>query len=217
MAAFVQLVLSSSKHLCYTRHVSLLNTNAYFPLGSNRSIIRLSLYRRNRVILTPVREGEAAPDFVLKDQFGNQVRLSDFKGKKAVVLYFYPKVFCFTATETEQTLRQVDDTPGCTKQALAFKESIENFKQLGAEVIGISSDEDHKKFVDKYGLTFTLLSDAGSKVRRMFQVPSTLGILPGRVTYVIDKQGIVRKIYNDQFRSELHVEEARRALEFLNQ
>ncbi|EME32265.1 peroxiredoxin Q/BCP [Galdieria sulphuraria] len=146
--------------------------------------------------LNMVKEGEAAPDFSLKDQDGNNVRLSDFKGKKAVILYFYPK----------------DDTPGCTKQALCFREAIEDFAQLGAEVIGVSSDQDHRKFVEKYKLPFKLLSDEGSKVRKLYEVPSTFGILPGRVTYVIDRQGIVKKIYNNQFRSELHVEEAKKAL-----
>lgn len=143
-----------------------------------------------------VKEGETAPDFSLKDQNGNIVRLSDFKGKKAVILYFYPK----------------DDTPGCTKQAICFRDAIEDFIQLDAEVIGVSSDSDHSKFVEKYKLPFKLLSDEGSKVRKLYEVPSTLGVLPGRVTYVIDKQGIVRKIYNNQFRSELHVEEAKKAL-----
>ncbi|GJQ09437.1 hypothetical protein GpartN1_g1228.t1 [Galdieria partita] len=147
--------------------------------------------------LNMVKEGQVAPDFTLKDQDGNSVRLSDYKGKKAVILYFYPK----------------DDTPGCTKQALCFKEAFEDFRQLDAEVIGISSDEDHRNFVEKYKLPFKLLSDEGSKIRKLYEVPSTFGILPGRVTYVIDRQGVVRKIYNNQFRSELHVEEAKKALQ----
>jgi peroxiredoxin Q/BCP len=173
------------------------NGSFFLKTLRNRQVYLLSSQRIfHNSSLTMVKEGETAPDFSLKDQNGNTVRLSDFKGKKAVVLYFYPK----------------DDTPGCTKQACSFRDAIEDFMQLDAEVIGISSDKDHRQFAEKYKLPFKLLSDYDSKVRKLYDVPATLGILPGRVTYVIDKQGVVRKIYNNQFQAELHVEEARKAL-----
>jgi len=133
----------------------------------------------------PVKVGDTAPDFTLPSQTGESVSLKDFIGKKSVVLYFYPK----------------DDTPGCTAQACAFRDSYEVFKDAGAEVIGISDDsaDSHQKFVTKHQLPFTLLSDTGKQVRKLYGVPSTLGLLPGRVTYVIDQNGVVQHIFNSQF------------------
>jgi thioredoxin-dependent peroxiredoxin len=130
------------------------------------------------------------------------VSLEDFKGKKPVVLYFYPK----------------DDTPGCTKEACGFKDDLEEFQKLDAEVIGISSDsvESHKSFAAKYDLAFTLLSDEGGKVRRLFGVPNTFGLFPGRVTYVIDKKGVVRNVFSSQLGVEKHVEEALKGLQSIN-
>ena len=142
--------------------------------------------------------GQQAPDFALPDAAGKTVRLSDFRGQKAVVLYFYPK----------------DDTPGCTKEACAFRDQYEDFKEAGAEVIGVSSDagEAHEKFASKYKLPFTLLSDRGGIVRKHYGVPATLGLLPGRVTFVIDKQGVVQRTFNSQFQATKHVSEAIEAL-----
>src|SRR5262249_59892357 len=101
-----------------------------------------------------VKEGDQAPDFVLPDRTGNMVRLSGFKGRKPVVLYFYPK----------------DDTPGCTKESCAFRDSYEAFQEAGAEVIGVSSDstESHGRFAEKYRLPFTLLSDRRGQARRSY-------------------------------------------------
>jgi peroxiredoxin Q/BCP len=149
-----------------------------------------------------IRVGDRAPDFELRSQKGEMVRLSDFLGKKAVVLYFYPK----------------DETPGCTKEACAFRDSYEVFKDAGAEVIGISSDteESHSIFSLKYSLPFALLSDENGKVRREFGVPSSMGLLPGRVTYVIDKDGIVRNIFSSQTDIESHINEALKVLKGLN-
>src|SRR5262245_57169688 len=145
-----------------------------------------------------VRVGDQAPDFVLPDRTGKMVRLSDFRGRKAVVLYFYPK----------------DDTPGCTKESCAFRDSYEAFQEAGAEVIGVSSDtaESHGRFASKYRLPFTLLSDRGGEVRRRYTVPATLGLLPGRVTYVIDCDGTVRHVFNSQFQPAQHIAEALDAL-----
>lgn len=138
--------------------------------------------------------GERAPDFALADANGRTVTLSEFKGKKAVVLYFYPK----------------DDTPGCTKEACTFRDSYEDFQAAGAEVIGVSSDsgESHRSFAARHGLPFTLLSDAGGAVRKKYGVPATLGLLPGRVTFVIDRDGIVRHVFNSQLAAARHVSEA---------
>jgi len=141
-----------------------------------------------------IQVGDAAPDFDLPDARGRRVRLADFKGKRGVVLYFYPK----------------DDTPGCTKEACSFRDSYEEFRDAGAEVIGVSSDSEasHRSFAEKYRLPFVLVADAGGELRKRYGVPSTLGLLPGRVTYVIDREGIVRHVFNSQLQAAKHVDEA---------
>jgi peroxiredoxin Q/BCP len=146
--------------------------------------------------------GSKVPDFTLPSQWGEMVNLRDFLGSKPVVLFFYPK----------------DDTPGCTKQACAFRDDYEKFGKLDAEVIGISSDsvESHKRFASKHDLPFTLLSDEKGKVRRLYGVPSTFGLFPGRVTYMIDEEGVVRHVFSSQLSVERHVEEALKALESIS-
>jgi peroxiredoxin Q/BCP len=146
--------------------------------------------------------GSKAPNFTLPSQSGEMVSLEDFIDTKPVVLYFYPK----------------DDTPGCTKQACAFRDDYEEFGKLDAEVIGISSDsvESHRRFASRYNLPFTLLSDEGGKVRSLYRVPSTFGLFPGRVTYVIDKEGVVRHVFSSQLGVEQHVEEALKALQSIS-
>jgi peroxiredoxin Q/BCP len=148
-----------------------------------------------------VRVGDEAPDFVLADRTGKMVRLSEFRGRKAVVLYFYPK----------------DDTPGCTRESCTFRDSYQDFQDTGAEVIGISSDgvESHARFAAKHHLPFVLLSDQGGRVRDRYGVPATLGLLPGRVTFVIDRAGVVRHVFNSQFQPAQHVAEAIEALRAL--
>lgn len=145
--------------------------------------------------------GETAPDFSLLSQNVETVTLSKFRGHKNVVLYFYPK----------------DDTPGCTVESCTFRDSYEAFTDIGAEVIGISSDspESHRAFAQKHNLPFTLISDSDAKVRKTYGVPSTLGLLPGRVTYVIDKAGVIRHIFNSQFNPKAHVDEALKVLKDL--
>ena len=142
--------------------------------------------------------GSKAPDFTLPSQSGEMVSLKEFLDEKLVILYFYPK----------------DDTPGCTKEACAFRDEHEEFGKLDAEVIGISSDsvESHKRFAEKHNLSFTLLSDEGGKVRRMYGVPNTFGIFPGRVTYVIDEAGVVRHVFSSQIGAVKHVEGALKSL-----
>lgn len=141
-----------------------------------------------------IKVGDAAPDFSLPTQSGETVSLSQFKGQKPVVLYFYPK----------------DDTPGCTVESCSFRDSYEAFKDLGAEVIGVSSDSvaSHQKFADKHNLPFILASDQGSKTRQAYDIPATLGLLPGRVTYVIDPEGVVKHVFNSQFNPKAHIAEA---------
>lgn len=145
-----------------------------------------------------IKVGDRAPEFTLPSQDGTNVSLADFLGKKSVVIYFYPK----------------DDTPGCTKESCAFRDSYEVFKEMGAEVIGISADsvDSHQRFQTKYQLPFILLSDTDNKVRNLFGVPPTLFILPGRVTYVIDKEGIVKHVFDSQLDFNAHVDEALKTL-----
>ncbi len=145
-----------------------------------------------------IQVGDKAPEFTLTSQDGTQVSLSDFLGKKNVIIYFYPK----------------DDTPGCTKEACAFRDQYQVFTDAGAEVIGISGDtqQSHKQFATKYNLPFTLLCDTNNKVRQLYDVPATLWILPGRVTYVIDKEGIIRHIFDSMLDFEAHVKEALKTL-----
>jgi thioredoxin-dependent peroxiredoxin len=129
---------------------------------------------------------------------GDNVTLSEYLGKKNIVLYFYPK----------------DETAGCTKEACSFRDSYEELTKLGAEVLGVSgqSVESHKSFATHHGLPFILLSDEDNKVRELYGVPSTMGIIPGRVTYIIDKKGVVRHIFNSQTQAPRHVEEAKNTL-----
>jgi len=138
--------------------------------------------------------GDKAPDFQLHDQNGRTVSLAEFRGKKAVVLYFYPK----------------DETPGCTKEACSFRDSYEDFVKAGAEVIGVSGDSvgKHQAFAEHHRLPFTLLADEGNALRKAYGVPATLWILPGRVTYVIDRQGVVRHVFDSQLQATRHIDEA---------
>jgi peroxiredoxin Q/BCP len=138
--------------------------------------------------------GDKAPDFTLPSQSGEQVRLYDRLGERVVVLYFYPK----------------DNTSGCTAEACAFRDSHETFTDAGAEVIGVSSDsaDKHASFAGQHNLPFTLLSDKGGKVRKSYGVPTVLGVIPGRVTYVIDRTGTVRLVFSSMTNIDQHVKDA---------
>ncbi len=147
--------------------------------------------------------GERAPNFTLPSQMGDNVTLSEYFGKKNIVLYFYPQ----------------DESRGCTKEACKFRDSYDIFTDLNAEVIGVSSQsvESHKSFASHHGLPFILLSDPRNEVRRLYDVPATLGIIPGRVTFIIDKKGIVRYVFSSQFQPEKHIDEAVGILKKLNE
>jgi len=142
--------------------------------------------------------GDLIPNFIAKDSQGNIFDSKDYLGKKPLVIYFYPK----------------DNTPGCTAEACSFRDQYEDFKDLGAEVIGISSDSvvSHQKFSNQYRLPFRLLSDSDKQIRTLFGVaPRLFGLLPGRVTYVTDKKGIIIMIL-DGMKATQHVSKALDAL-----
>ena len=148
-----------------------------------------------------IQAGDKAPDFTLTSQSGEPVRLYDRLESKVVVLYFYPK----------------DETSGCTAEACAFRDSHEVFTDAGAEVIGVSSDSasKHAAFAGHHNLPFTLLSDEGGRVRKSFGVPAVLGVVPGRVTYVIDRTGTVRHTFNSMTNIGQHVSAALKMVERL--
>ena len=153
------------------------------------------------MFLDAVKVGDKAPDFTLPSQMGDKVTLSEYFSKKNVVLYFYP----------------MDESPGCTKEACTFRDNYEELTSLDAEVLGVSgqSVESHVKFASHYGLPFILLADVDNKVRELYGVRSTMGIIPGRVTYIIDKKGTVRHIFVSQTQAKRHVEEAKKTLQLL--
>ncbi|AHC52253.1 alkyl hydroperoxide reductase [Sulfolobus acidocaldarius SUSAZ] len=143
-----------------------------------------------------VKIGEKAPIFEAVTDSGERISLADFIGKYNIVLYFYPK----------------DDTPGCTTEACAFRDNWDSLKGYDAMVIGVSSDDtnSHKKFKQKYNLPFILVSDPDKKIREMYNAKGF--ILPARITFVIDKKGVIRHIYNSQMNPGNHVNEALKAL-----
>lgn len=175
---------------------------------SFRAIRQSNPRRANARVFMPARAlsvGDKAPDFSLQSTTGKTVKLSSYSsnllglGNKPVVLYFYPS----------------DASPGCTKQAKAFKDSISKFKAAGAEVLGISGQDLQSKadFVKDLQLPFPLLADDGDQVRELYGVKKDLlGLLNGRETFVIDKDGTILLKYNNQFDPESHVEKALSAL-----
>lgn len=149
--------------------------------------------------MSRLRVGDRAPDFSIKAADGSTVSLGDFVGKRALVLFFYPK----------------DHSPLCTKEACLFRDTYEKFIDAGAEVVGVSSDRTsvHRLFAQRNQLPFRLVTDAGGALRKAFGVPNFLGIFEGRTTFVIDKDGIVRLIYTAHFVADDHVAMAMAALE----
>lgn len=146
-----------------------------------------------------VQVGDRIPEFKLMDQNGDEFNSSQFMGNTAMVIYFYPK----------------DDTPGCTKEACKFRDSYEEFTDKNVKVVGISADniQSHKDFAAKYNLPFTLLSDTENEIRKLFGVKANMfGMIPGRVTYIVDKQGNVISIYESALNAEKHIDKALEAL-----
>jgi peroxiredoxin Q/BCP len=144
--------------------------------------------------------GDRAPLVALRDADGVE-RRSDQLAGQALVLFFYPK----------------DDTPGCTMEACAFRDSYADLQALGAEVWGVSGDDasSHQRFAGKHQLPYPLLVDTGNQLRRAYGVPAVLGLLPGRVTYVIDGQGVIRHVFNNLLDGPAHRREAIEALKAL--
>lgn len=147
-----------------------------------------------------LKNGDKVPVFRLKDQNGQLFDLSTVLGKQPLVIYFYPK----------------DETSICTKEACSFRDSYNKFREHGAKVIGISSDgvQSHKDFAEHHQLPFTLLADTANQVRKLFGVPKNF-VLPGRVTYVVDKNGVIVHQFNSMRNAEQHVTESLAALEKL--
>jgi len=143
--------------------------------------------------------GDRIPYFSLKDQNGN-IRASE-QLNKPLVLFFYPK----------------DDTPGCTIEACGFRDKYDLFKILGAEVWGISNGDcqSHLEFANKNKLQYPLLCDLDNILRRQFGVQKTLGFIEGRVTYIINSQGVIIHIFEDLLNGPAHIKEAIRALKEL--
>lgn len=148
--------------------------------------------------MPPLNVGDRIPDLTLQAHDGSTVRLSEMVGKRPIVVFFYPK----------------DDTPICTKEACAFRDAYATFSAAGAEVIGISGDSaaSHRAFASRHKLPYLLASDPDGSLRKAFGVPKTLGFLPGRATYVIDREGIVRMVFSAQLASQDHVTKALAAL-----
>ncbi len=148
--------------------------------------------------MSKLEAGQKAPDFVLTDQNRQPVHFADRIGKKIIVLYFYPKDF----------------TGGCTKEACGFRDSYEVFSDAGAEVIGVSNDdpETHARFIEEYKLPFTLLSDPDHKVADAFGIGKMMGLFPGRVTFVIDRDGVIRDAFESNTDMDAHIQEAKKVV-----
>ena len=148
----------------------------FFAIIAVIGLLFLLFLRKNNE-MNIIEVGDKVPNFILQDQNGKTFNLESELGSK-MVIYFYPK----------------NNTPACTKEACKFRDEYESFTDLDVKVIGISSDSvaSHKKFEEKYNLPFLLLADIDNKVRGLFGVPKSMIFLPGRVTYVIDKNGIIQ-------------------------
>lgn len=146
-----------------------------------------------------LKPGTRVPEFTLPDQDGVLFSSTEVVGKKPLVLFFYPK----------------DHTPGCTRQVCSFRDRYEDFTDLGATVVGISSDTEtsHRRFASTYRLPFRLLADKDQQVRALFKVKGNLfNLIPGRETYVIDASGIIQMVFNSM-NANRHMEKALKALE----
>jgi len=143
-------------------------------------------------------EGSPAPDFSARTGDGGEVSLSALRGQRGLILFFYPK----------------DETPICRAEVCAFRDSYAAFQAAGFEVVGVSSDtnDSHDRFRERHQLPFALISDQDGELRRLYQVPRTLGLFPGRPTFVIDSAGIIRRVFTAAFASDEHVAQALQAI-----
>ena len=138
--------------------------------------------------------GDSCPHFSLQNQDGKTINIQDYIGTKNIIIYFYPK----------------DNTVGCTKEACSFRDAMQDLNNLDCEVVGISADSvaSHKAFANQFRLNFNLLSDVGNEIRKMFKVPANVfGLIPGRVTYVVNKGGKIVHVINSQLNPDKHIKE----------
>lgn len=144
----------------------------------------------------PLKVGDKAPDFTVPSDSGERVSLNDKLKDGPVVLYFYPK----------------DETPGCVAEACSFRDNWDEIRKLGATVLGVSSDsvDSHKKFKENRNLQFTLLSDENKEIRRKYG--ATAMVLPPRITFIIDQNGIIKEVYNSQLNASNHAKVALESL-----
>lgn len=144
-------------------------------------------------VLDSPKIGDLAPDFLLGGDGpdGRAATLADFRGRVDVVLFFYPK----------------DNTPGCTAQACSFRDDYAGFRRMGGEVVGISGDssESHQSFAKRHQLPYRLVTDGDGSIRRQYGIKKTWGLIPGRVSILIDRDGVIRQIHESQFRPGSHV------------
>lgn len=150
-----------------------------------------------------IKVGDHAPDFSLPDQSNNIVHLADLVKSAIVVLYFYPKDFSM----------------GCTLEACTFRDNFEDFQKAGATVVGVSTDsvESHESFIQQHRLPFTLLSDTDGAVQTLYGVRSVFAaeMFPGRITYIVDKDGIVRHVFSSRVDMRAHVTDALKVIKLL--
>lgn len=138
--------------------------------------------------------GDKLPIFQAKDHTNNLISSQSFIGNQHTIIYFYPKNF----------------TAGCTAEACSFRDNIQDFSQYNARVVGISGDspDSHKKFAESYQLPFTLLSDEDRKIRELFGVEKVMGFLENRVTFIFDKNGILKQRFSSQIFPTKHIKQA---------
>jgi peroxiredoxin Q/BCP len=150
-----------------------------------------------------IREGERAPDFSAPTADGTTLSLGDFRGKKPLILYFYPR----------------DNTPGCTKEACSFRDHAGEIEAAGASIVGVSMDSQdaHKKFIADFRLNFPLVSDRDATICKAYGVARLGGWFPPkRVTFVIDRDGVVRRVIQSEFGIAKHIDEALETLRTLS-
>ncbi len=147
--------------------------------------------------------GAQAPDFSTETHDGTVLRLAELLEQGAVVLFFYPRDF----------------TPGCTAEACAFRDDYADFVEAGAAVVGVSADsgDSHRRFAQHHDLPFPLVSDADGALRAAYGVDKVWGLLPGRITFVIDRQGIVRHVFDSALFARRHSGDALAVIERLSQ